>query len=358
MTGYPYRRIVVKCGTSSLTAGTPNLSLPRIVDLVRQMAHLADAGLQVLLVSSGAIMAGREQLGFPTLPKGIPKRQMLASIGQPRLMSLYAQLFGIYGRSVSQVLLTRHDFQHRRSYLNARNTLTALLDHAVIPVINENDTTATEEIRVGDNDNLSAMVANLVDADLLAMLTDQPGLFTADPRSSPSARLLTEIREAEIPAEVWAAAGTTAGALGTGGMLTKLQAADLVRRSGTTTVIARGSDQDIILRIARAEAVGTRFAAVASALESRKRFIISGWNGKCRIEVDPGVGRALMNGGSLLPVGVVNIVGEFDRGDTVAVFACDGRELARGVVNYHADELARIRGKRSDQIESTLGYAY
>jgi len=358
MAAYGYRRIVVKCGTSSLTAGTPNLSPPRMVDLVRQMAALMDGGLQIILVSSGAMAAGREQLSFPTLPKGIPKRQMLASVGQPRLMALYGQLFGLYGRTVSQVLLTRHDFLRRRSYLNARNTLSALLDQAVLPIVNENDTTATEAIRVGDNDNLSALVANLISADLLLMLTDQSGLFTADPRTSPSAQLLTEVTGAEIPPEIWAAAGASAGEQGTGGMATKLQAADLARRSGATTIIARGSDPDIIIRVARGEAAGTRFAAVVSALEGQKRYILSGWNGRCRIEVDAGVAKALGKGSSLLPVGVVSIFGEFDRGDTVAVFNLEGQELARGVVNYSADELERIRGKRSDQIESILGYVY
>ncbi|HEY4688356.1 MAG TPA: glutamate 5-kinase [Anaerolineae bacterium] len=358
MPGYAYQRIVVKLGTSTLTAGTPYLSPPRIVDLVRQMASLVDAGVQVVLVSSGAIAAGREQLDFPTLPKGIPKRQMLASIGQPRLMALYAQLFDLYKRTVSQVLLTRHDFAQRRSYLNARNTLISLLDMAVIPIINENDTVATEEIRVGDNDNLSALVANLIDADLLLLLTDQPGLFTADPKTDPSARLLAEVTGADISSGLWAAAGVSANGLGTGGMVTKLQAADLARRSGTTTIIARGDDPDVIARVARGEAMGTRFPALVSALESRKRYILSGWDGKSRIKVDGGAARALGKGSSLLPVGVTDVAGDFERGDTVAVFDPDGHELARGMVNYHAGELARIRGHRSDQIESILGYAF
>ena len=355
---FAYRRLVVKLGTSTLTGGATRLAPAHIVELVRQMALLGEAGCEVSLVSSGAIAAGRERLGFPALPRAIPARQMLAAVGQPRLMALYEQLFGLYGRTVAQVLLARGDISHRRSYLNARNTLRALLDQRVVPIVNENDTTATEEIRVGDNDNLSALVANLVDADLLLLLTDQPGLFTADPRRDPSAKLLPEVTGPDIPPELWEAAGRTPGQLGTGGMVTKLQAADLARRSGTTTVIARGSEAEVILRAARAEPVGTRFPAQASLLESRKRYILSGWDGKGRIVVDEGAARALGRGSSLLPVGVVGLTGAFERGDTVAVFDGGGRELARGLVNYHAGELARILGQHSDQIEATLGYGY
>ncbi len=352
------RRLVVKLGTSTLTADTARLAPAQIVELVRQMAALAAGGCEVILVSSGAMAAGRERLGFPALPRELPARQMLAAVGQPRLMALYEQLFGLYGRTVAQVLLTRADLSRRRSYLNARNTFRALLDQGVTPIVNENDTTATEEIRVGDNDNLSALVANLVDADLLLLLTDQPGLFTADPRRDPAATLLPEVAGPDIPPELWAAAGGTASGLGTGGMVTKLQAADLARRSGAATVIARGRDPEVILRAARGEPVGTRFPALVSALESRKRYILSGWDGRGRLVVDAGAARALVRGGSLLPVGVVEVAGEFERGDTVAVFGMDGRELARGLVNYSAAELDRIRGRHSDRIEAILGYAY
>ena len=201
-----YQRVVVKLGTSTLTGGSARLALAGIVELVRQMVRLVEAGCEVLLVSSGAIAAGRERLGVQTLPRAILPRQILAAVGQPRLMALYEQLFGLYGRTVGQVLLTRSDFSRRRSYLNARTTLRALLDQGVVPIINENETTATEEIRVGDNDNLSALVANLVDADLLLLLTDQDGLFTGDPRRDPSARLLPEVAAGKIPPELWAGA--------------------------------------------------------------------------------------------------------------------------------------------------------
>ncbi len=358
MADLAYQRVVVKLGTSTLTGGTPRLAPARIVELVRQMAGLPEAGCEVLLVSSGAIAAGRERLGVQTLPSAILPRQMLAAVGQPRLMALYEQLFGLYGRTVGQVLLTRADFLRRRSYLNARTTLRALLDQGVVPIINENDTTATEEIRVGDNDNLSALVANLVDADLLLLLTDQPGMFTGDPRRDPSARLLPEVGPGEIPEALWAAARPPAGNLGVGGMVTKLQAADLARRGGTTTIIAHGGEPEVVLRAVRGETLGTRFVAAGSALASRERFIWSGWDGQSRVTIDGGAVAALRAGSSLLPVGVASLGGDFERGDTVAIFDEAGRELARGLVNYDAGDLARIRGQRSDQIEGILGYSY
>src|SRR5574341_707589 len=299
-----FRRIVVKLGTSTLTAGSPRLSPPRMIELVRQMAELYHAGRDILLVSSGAIAAGREWLNFPQLTKDIPIKQMLAAVGQPRLMALYEQLFGLYGVTVGQVLLTRSDLADRRGYLNSRNTLAALLSQRVIPIINENDTVATEEIRVGDNDNLSALVANLMEADLLVMLTDQPGLFTADPRKDPSAQPVRDIHGPEIPEALWQMAGGALGRLGTGGMITKLQAADLARRSGATVIIARGSDPDVLLRLDSGEAIGTRFDPVDSVVESRKRFLLAGGRASDRLVVDEGASLALRTGGSLLPVGL------------------------------------------------------
>lgn len=322
------------------------------------MAELHHSGRDVILVSSGAMAAGRERLGFPNLPKDIPAKQMLAAIGQPRLMALYEQLFGLYDLMVAQVLLTRSDLSLRRSYLNSRNTLIALLGQRVIPIVNENDTVATEEIRVGDNDNLSALVANLVEADLLILLTDQPGLFTADPRREPKAQLIGEIRSPHIPAEVWQAAGGTSNGLGTGGMVTKLQAADLARRSGVKVVIARGSDEDVILRVAGGEALGTHFSPLYTALEGRKRFILAGGRTPGVLIIDQGAVEALRHGGSLLPVGVIGLEGSFERGDTISVVEQEGREVARGLVNYSSIEMERIRGKRSEEIEGILGFAY
>lgn len=353
-----YSRLVIKIGTSTITSGTPRISPPRLIDLIRQMAGLHAAGCELMVVSSGAIAAGREGLGFPQLPKDIPAKQMLAAVGQPRLMALYEQLFGLYGITVAQVLLTRADLADRRRYLNSRNTLAALLAQRVIPIINENDTVATEEIRFGDNDNLSALVTNLIEADLLALLTDQPGLFTADPRIDPSARLVQEVNGSEIPEALWQAAGGTSGGLGTGGMLTKLQAASLARRGGADVVIASGKEPDILLRLAAGERLGTHFNPVVSALESRKRFILAGGRTAGEVSLDAGAERALRRGGSLLPVGVTQVSGAFERGDTVRLLGPQGREIARGLVNYSAEELARIAGQHSDKIESLLGYAY
>ncbi len=352
-------RIVVKLGTSTLTDGTPHLAPPLLIEFARQASQLLAAGHQIMIVSSGAIAVGRERLGFPHLPKDIPAKQMLAAIGQSRLMSIYEQIFGLYGLTVAQILLTRADLEIRRRYLNARNTLIALIEQGVIPIVNENDTVATEEIRVGDNDNLSALVANLVDADLLVLLTDQPGLYSADPRTDSSAKLVQEVTARDIPAELWRAAGGTENRLGTGGMLTKLQAADLARRSGTACVIASGKETDVLLRVAGGENPGTYFTPVATSVESRKRYILSAHNhAPGLLRIDGGAVQALQRGGSLLPVGITAVNGSFERGDTVRVVDPEGAELARGIVNYGSRDLGRIMRHPSDEIEAILGYHF
>jgi glutamate 5-kinase len=352
------QRIVVKLGTSTLTAGAKKLSAPRLVDLARQMAGLLADGTQVVLVSSGAIAAGREVLGFPTLPRYLPAKQMLAAVGQPRLMAVYEQLFGLYSTHVAQVLLTRADFADRWRFLNARNTLDALLHQRVVPIINENDTVATEEIRFGDNDNLSAQVANLVEADLLVLLTDQDGLYTADPRQNPDAELIRTVAPGAFSEDLWQAAGGTHTGLGTGGMATKLQAADLARHAGVTVVIACGSAPDALLRLARGEELGTRFLPVINKLEGRKRYILSGSRAAAELEVDAGAARALLRGGSLLPAGVVRVSGDFERGDTVRVVGPNARPLAVGLSSYPSVDLAQLRGKQSAEIETILGYTF
>jgi len=358
--GSPQTRVVVKLGTSTLTDGGPAISLPRLVDLARQTAALRERGWQVTLVSSGAIAAGREALGIQRLPRRLPAKQMLAAVGQPRLMAMYEQYLAIYGLRTAQVLLTRADFADRRSFLNARNTFEALLQYGVVPVVNENDTVATEEIRIGDNDNLSALVANLIEADLLILLTDQDGLYTADPRSDPSARLIRQVGPEPFPPELWQAAGGSQSGLGTGGMLTKLQAADLARHAGVTVVIAHGKQPDVLVRLAGGEELGTRLLPVENRLEARKRYILSGGRPAPagEIEVDAGAERALARGGSLLPAGVVRVSGEFGRGDTVRVVAAGGRALAVGLAGYSSADLARLCGRRSAEIETILGYSF
>jgi glutamate 5-kinase len=351
-----YQRIVVKLGTATLMGGAARLSPSSIFDLVRQVVKLRQEGSQVVLVSSGAIAAGREVLGFPDLPRFIPAKQMLAAVGQPRLMGLYEQFFGMYNEKIAQVLLTRADIADRRRYLNARDTLDALLAQNIIPIINENDTVATEEIRFGDNDALSAQVANLVEADLLVILTDQAGLFTDDPRRDANAQLIATVEPPDIPEELWRAAGGSSSGLGTGGMATKLLAADLARRSGTTVVIAGGKETDVLLRVAARKAVGTRLTPVVTKLESRKRYILAGRNTAGMLVIDDGAVHALAQGGSLLPVGVIRVEGDFERGDTVRVSASAGKEIAVGLVNYPAKDLTSLCRRQSSEIESILGY--
>jgi glutamate 5-kinase len=265
-------------------------------------------------------------------------------------MALYEQIFGLYGLTIAQVLLTRSDLADRRRYLNSRNTLTALLDHGLIPIVNENDTVATEEIRVGDNDNLSALVANLIDADLLVLLTDKAGLYTADPAQDPTAQLVPDVTDPDIPPALWRAAGGTANGLGTGGMLT--------RRSGTAVVIASGGEPNVLTRLVSGEKLGTWFQPVVTSIESRKRYILAGGQATGRLRVDDGALHALQHGRSLLPVGVTAVEGDFDRGDTIQVMNSNGREIARGLTNYNAIDLGRLCGRQSVEIEAILGYTY
>lgn len=351
------RKIVVKLGTSTLTDGTARLSFPRLFDLVRQIVQIQTQGCQVILVSSGAIAAGREALDFPELPKFIPAKQMLAAVGQPRLMSYYDQFFRMFKVIVSQVLLTRADIIDRQRYLNARNTLEALTALDIVPIINENDAVSNEEIRFGDNDTLSAYVANLIEADVLILLTDQEGLFSDDPRRNRDAVLIPIVDGPEIPPEIWQAAGGAKTGLGTGGMATKITAADLARRSGTEVVIASGRKQDVLPRIIKGDRIGTRLLPVVSHLESRKRYILAGKRGKGILQVDAGAVNALMTGGSLLPVGIVHVEGKFERGDTAVIKTGDDREIAVGLVNYSSSDIKQILGKKSAEIEHCLGYS-
>ena len=352
------QRIVVKIGTSTLTGGSRHLDLPRMMTLVQQITRLMAAGKQVVIVSSGAIAVGRDWMDHPDLPRTIPSKQMLSAVGQPRLMNAYEQLFSIYNQKVAQVLLTREDISDRRRYLNARSTLESLMGYGVVAIVNENDTVATEEISIGDNDNLSALVANLVEADLLVLLTDQPGLFTADPKRKKHAELITLIDTPEISREIWEAAGGTDSALGTGGMVTKLQAAEVARRSGTDVVIADGGETDVLVRLAAGEAIGTRIRAEVNKVESRKRFMLAGAATRAAIYADEGAVAALKRGGSLLPVGISAVQGKFSRGDIVRVKGADEKPVAVGMVSYSSRDIQTIMRHRSREIKTLLGYAY
>lgn len=348
--------LVVKLGTSVLTGGSKRLNQAHIVELVRQCARLHTLGQRVVIVTSGAIATGREHLGYPTLPATIASRQLLAAVGQSRLIQLWEQLFSIYGIHVGQMLLTRADMEDRERFLNARDTLRALLDNRIVPVINENDAVATAEIKVGDNDNLSALVAILADADKLLLLTDQQGLFSADPRHDPQAELIQHVYG--IDDALRAIATDSVSGLGTGGMSTKLQAADVACRAGINTIIAAGSRPEVIVDVMKDIAVGTCFHALATPLENRKRWIF-GAPPAGDITIDKGAAAAILQkGSSLLPKGIKSVTGDFSRGEVIRIHNQDGRDIAHGVSRYNSDALRRIIGCHSRQIAAILGYEY
>lgn len=350
------QRIVIKLGTSVLTQGTQYLKRQRMLEIVQQIAKLHVDGHEVIIVSSGAQTAGREGLNFPDLGKSVPSKQMLSAVGQSRLMWVYKDLFDIFEIVVAQILLTRDDLSRRVRYLNARDTLITLIDHRIIPIINENDTIATEEIRVGDNDNLSALVASVLDADLLIILTDQPGVFTDDPRKNPQAALIQTIEH--ISDDLFELAGGAGSTMGTGGMFTKIQAAQIATRSGVKTVIASGSEPDVIKRLVAGEQIGTHILPANDSPESRKRWLLTDRT-QGSVRIDAGAVKVLLRGGaSLLPVGIRAVDGEFERGATLAVLSPDGREIAHGMTNYNSDDLHKLCGKKSHEIVETLGYSY
>lgn len=356
----PYRRIVVKLGTRLLTGGTDRLHEEVIKGLVAQMAQLHEQGVELILVSSGAIASGRYKLGLKKDIKGIPFKQVLASVGQGRLMNIYDGLFSVYNITVAQALLTRADIDDRAGYLNARNTLMALLELRVIGIVNENDVISIDEIKeakFGDNDNLSAMVANLVDADMLMILTDTGGLYTADPSREPDARLVPLVNR--IDATIRKLAAVTRNNQGTGGMITKIEAAELATSSGVSVVIADGREKDIILRLAAGEQLGTRFTPTTSKLESRKRWMLSGLCTRGKLIIDSGAAVALMEQNrSLLSAGIHKAEGRFARGDIVAIYDTEGTNLGCGITNYSSGDIGTIKGAQSNKIAGLLNFDY
>ena len=356
----PCHRIVVKFGTSLLTGGSDHLNQEIMANLAAQAAQLHKQGLELLIVSSGAIAAGRHKLGLARERRDIPFKQVLASVGQSRLMNVYEQLFAQHDITVAQALLTRTDLADRAGYLNARNTLLALLELRVLCIVNENDVVAVDEIqeaKFGDNDNLSAMVANLVDADLLLMLTDIAGLYTADPQYNSDAILIPQVER--IDSEIERLATDTTGNLGVGGMITKIEAAKLATASGVTVIIADGREPDIILRLADGEAVGTRCLPADSKLESRQRWMLSGLATKGKLVVDSGAALALKKQKrSLLAAGITQVKGNFERGDIVDINDPQGSRLGCGITNYSSADIAAIKGIHSKKITSLLGYDY
>jgi len=354
----PYRRLVVKLGTNLLTAGTDRLDLDVMAALVGQIARLHQQGLEVIIVSSGAIAAGRQKLELDKERRDIPFKQVMAAVGQNALMHSYEQLFGWHGIIVAQTLLTKSDLSDRLGYLNARNTLLALLELGVVPIVNENDVVAVDELEgatFGDNDNLSALVTNLVDADLLVLLGDVAGLYTADPLKDKSAELIPRVER--IDARIERLAGGPGK--GRGGMATKIQAARLATTSGATVIIADGREHDILSRLMAGEAMGTLFPAATSKMESRKRWMLAGLGARGRLVVDEGAVVALKEQNrSLLPAGIREVEGDFERGDAVNIVNARGERIACGISNYSSKEIAIIKGARSEKIVSLLGYGY
>jgi len=355
-----YRRIVVKLGTHLLTGGDKHLDQTVMADLARQIAHLHEQGAEIIIVSSGAIAAGRHKLGIEGIIKGIPYKQVLASVGQSRLMNVYEQIFDQHHITVAQALLTKGDIADRAGYLNARNTLLALMELKVIGIINENDVVSIDEIkeaRFGDNDNLSAMVANLVDADMLMILTDIGGLYTADPHVDATARLIPVVDK--IDATIKKMGANTAGNVGTGGMITKIEAARIATASGVRVVIADGREPDIIIRLAKGDAVGTHFPPASDHRESRQRWMLSGLCTRGKIIIDGGAVTALKKQNrSLLAAGVKDVEGKFGRGDIVAIDDTEGNQIGCGITNYSAGDIGTIKGAQSDKIAGLLSFDY
>ena len=355
-----YARIVVKAGTALLTGGDDQLDRKMMLALVEQVARLHAGGAEVILVSSGAVAAGRHELGIPRGNRDVPFRQVLAAVGQGHLMHTYEELFASKGVTVAQALLSRLDISDRLGYLNIRNTLLALLELKVVPIVNENDVVAVEELaeeHFEDNDMLSAMVANLVDADLLMLLGQVRGLYTADPHLDSTARLI-ETADPLDPGIAQMASGPSDGK-GKGGMATKLQAAALAAASGADVAIASGREEDIVARLAAGERVGTRCPATSSKMESRKRWMMSGLSNKGEIRVDAGAVDAVVDANrSLLPAGVTDVRGSFERGDIVSVVGPDLDKIAAGIVNYCSEDVARIKGSKSGLIEAIVGHQY
>ncbi|MDN3614982.1 MAG: glutamate 5-kinase [Vibrio gallaecicus] len=351
------KTVVVKLGTSVLTGGTLALDRAHMVELVRQCAELKKQGHSVVMVSSGAIAAGREHLGYPALPNSMASKQLLAAVGQSQLIQAWESLFAIYGIKIGQMLLTRADLDDRERFLNARDTINALVDNDIIPIVNENDAVATNEIKVGDNDNLSALVGILCGADKLLLLTDQKGLFTADPRKDPNAELIKEVKT--IDDTLRKIAGGSGSTLGTGGMATKLQAADIARRAGIEVIIAAGSAENVVFDSLSNDPQGTRFLPLAEALENRKRWILAGPASAGDIMIDDGaVNAVITKGSSLLAKGVTKVSGEFSRGEVTQVTDLKGAVIARGISSYSSQDLAKIAGKHSKDIGAILGYDY
>lgn len=349
------RRVVVKIGSSLVTNAGAGLDRDAIADWASQVAGLRRRGVEVLIVSSGAIAEGMKRLGWSKRPHAVNEQQAAAAVGQMGLAQIWESCFAGEGLATAQVLLTHEDLGDRRRYLNARTTLRTLVGLGVVPVINENDTVTVDEIRFGDNDTLAALVTNLIEADALAILTDQKGLYSTDPRQDASARLIGRANAGDPSLE--AMAGGVGSHIGSGGMITKVIAAKRAARSGAHTAIAWGREPDVLRRLFEGEAIGTLLVAETQPMAARKQWLADHLKPTGRITLDSGAVRALTRDGkSLLPIGATAVSGDFERGEIIAVVGPDGQEIARGLANYGAAEAAKIIGKPSADIEAALGY--
>ena len=348
-------RLVVKVGSSLVTNAGQGLDHAALARWAGQIAELTRRKKAVVLVSSGAVAEGMQRLGWKRRPNALHELQAAAAVGQMGLIEAYESCFRKHGLHTAQILLTHEDLADRKRYLNARSTLRTLLDLGVVPVINENDTVATDEIRFGDNDTLAALVTNLIEADALIILTDQPGLYTSDPRHHADAKLVGEGRAGD--AELEKMAGGVGSHIGSGGMLTKILAAKRAARSGASTVIASGREPDVLLRLASGESIGTQLIAQTLTLAARKQWMADHLQVRGKLKLDDGAVRALKTEGkSLLPIGVVEAAGEFERGEVVSCMDLQDREIARGLVNYSCTETRKILRLPSQEIEAKLGY--
>ncbi len=346
-------RVVVKVGTSTLTHPTGEMNLFRLESLVRELADLKNRGLEVILVTSGAVGAGIGKVGGKK-PSTMPEKQAMAAIGQGALLHMYEKFFAEYGKTVGQILLTKEDLADRGRHLNARNTLFALLQYGAIPIINENDTVTVDEIKFGDNDTLAALVATLIDADLLILLSDIEGLYTDNPKKNPEATLIKEVNE--IDEDIFSLADGTGSEFASGGMQTKINAAKIATLAGIPMVIANGENTGVIKRILDGEECGTFFRSSNLKVKNRKCWLAWSAKAKGSIFVDEGAFHAIAKSGkSLLSIGITDISGRFDVGSVVSLKNHLGNEFAKGIVNYSSDDLEKIRGKRTYEIKNILG---
>ncbi|WP_374486668.1 glutamate 5-kinase [Zoogloea sp.] len=349
------RRLVVKVGSALVTNNGEGLAVEALADWARQIAALAASGKEIVLVSSGAIAAGMQRLGWTSRPQEMHQLQAAAAVGQMGLAQAYESVFSQNGLHTAQILLTHEDLADRTRYLNARSTLVTLLELGVVPIINENDTVVTDEIKFGDNDTLGALVANLIDADALIILTDQQGLYTADPRKAPAATLISEDRAENTALE--AMAGGAGTGISKGGMITKVRAAQRAARSGAHTCIASGRETDALLRVAAGDSIGTLLYATSTPLAARKQWLADHLQLAGSLTLDTGAIEALKDGKSLLPIGVIAVEGEFFRGSVVACRSESGKEVARGLINYASNDTRRIARHASSEIEELLGFS-